>query len=581
MMAGAPKEDGKYLEKSITYTLNGDGSYVKDVKSVFRHDTYYATRRLAGETFVTYNPDYQELKVLSSVTTMKSGKKVTLPDNALNEVLPRSAHGQPEFAHLKEMVITHTGLERGAVVDLHYRVLTKPGFMPYFSGVEFLKEAVSTGKLTIKVEIPAANELAYKVVGFSGDAKVETAGAKKTYTFAFENLGPAVHEPMDSEYDQPYLVFSTAKQWADVYAVDLEKLAISGCFKKKIDQLKLKYKDPAQFAVTLQKMVAEDMDGSGLEADLTGAHIRSLEKVYQSNYGTGLEKALLLHRGLAYAGAKTDLLAVAFDSGFAGDVASINQVEGYLVRVNVGKNALYLDPAHEQEQVLPFHLAGRQVYNVGKKAVEALPVYCACANSIFVVGNAKTGKCEKGNKSELLITAKGRFIPYIAALTGDEGDLAEELSDLLDLDDLKVEKILMLTADELRVQVTVPGNLIENAAANIFRVAKFHIPGIEDNMAILPSRRTAVHIDTPFKVHYDLTVDPGKEMTVDYLAPAKKIENKVGYYRQEVLEKKNGSIAVKLETAVMKSVVSPKEYNMLRQVVANALASGPMIVLKK
>ncbi len=579
--ANAPQEDGKYLEKLITYTLNADGSWVKDVSHKLRYDTYYASRRLAGETFVTYNPKFQELKVLSSVTTMKDGKKVTLPDNALNEILPHDAYGQPEFSHLREMVITHTGLERGAVVDLHYQILTKPGFKTYFSGLEFIKDRVSTETLTIKVEVPNSKEFYYGVVGLSVDPKIQKAGDMKAYTFTFDNLEPAYHEPLDSEHDQPYLVFSTVKQWAGVFAFDLEKLAISSCYKKQIDGLKLKYKDPIRFCIGMQKMVAVDMDGSRLGSELTGSHIRCLEEVYKSNYGTGLEKALLLERGFSHLGAKAELLAVAIDNGFAKDVASMQQVDQFLVKVNVGGTAIYLDPAHEQEQVLPYHFAGRQVYNVSKKAMEALPVYCACGNSIFVSGDAVASKCEKGNKTDLLITVKGRFVPYTAALTGDDGDLAKKLSKLLDVDDLAVKKILMLTPGELRVLATAPGNFIEEAATGLYRMGKMHIPGMEDDMAILSTRNTALHIDTPFKVHYDLTIDPNKKMTVDYLAPAKKIENDLGYYRQEVVKKKNGTIAVKLETAVTKNVVLPKDYSLLRQVVANALAPEPMIILKK
>lgn len=571
LAANGPKEDGKYLEKLITYTLKTDGSWVKDVRHSLRYDTYYATRRLAGETFVTYNPQYQELKVLSSVTTMKNGKKVTIPDNALNEVLPHDAHGQPEFANLKEMVITHTGLERGSIVDLHYQILTKPEFKTYFSGLEFIKDSVSTDKLVIKVEIPGSRELYYHLSGLEVKPQLQNAGDVRAYTFTFENLDPTFHEPMDSEHDQPFLVFSTEKQWSGVFNADLEKLEISGCFKKQIDKMKTKYKDPLLRLVKLQKMVAEEMDGSHLDENLTGSHMRSLETVYKSNYGTALEKALLLERGLAYLGAKGELLAVAFDNGFSENVASLDQVEQYLVKVGSGESAVYLDPFHEMANVIPYKLAGRQVYNITKKIVEALPVYCACKNSLFISGSSK----------ELLIAAKGRFNPFVTALTGDQKALNKKLSKLLDLDDLEVKKILMLKPEEMKVLVTFPDGFIEKAAAGLYRMAKMHIPAMEDDLAILFSRHNPMHLDTPFKVHYDLIVKPCDKLRVDYLAPAQKIENDLGYYRQEVLKQKDGSISVNLETAVTKNLVLPKDYSVLRQVVVNALAGAPMIILKK
>ena len=45
---------------------------------------------------------------------MADGKKVKAPENAINEILPAFAAGAPAFNSLREMVITHTALERGA-----------------------------------------------------------------------------------------------------------------------------------------------------------------------------------------------------------------------------------------------------------------------------------------------------------------------------------------------------------------------------------------------------------------------------------------------------------------------------------
>ena len=128
----ARASDARFLNVEITYQLHEDGSWDMAYEQQARLDTYYAFNRALGETFIVYNPDFQKLEVLKSETTMADGRQVASPENAFNEVLPFAAHGFADFSHLREMVVTHTGLERGAMVDLHYRIHTRPAFFPIF-----------------------------------------------------------------------------------------------------------------------------------------------------------------------------------------------------------------------------------------------------------------------------------------------------------------------------------------------------------------------------------------------------------------------------------------------------------------
>ena len=114
------KSDALYHTIKKEYTLHEDGS----IDYRYTHDleirTHIAFNRMYGETFVVFNPEFQDLEVHKSVTTMRDGKEVPSPENAFNEVLPRWAAGAPDFNHLREMVITHTGLETGSTIHLDY-----------------------------------------------------------------------------------------------------------------------------------------------------------------------------------------------------------------------------------------------------------------------------------------------------------------------------------------------------------------------------------------------------------------------------------------------------------------------------
>lgn len=75
-------------EISKDLTLNADGS------QEFRYDmeltlfTHTAMNGTYGESFIVYNPQYQELKINSSYTKQKDGTIIKTPDNAFVEVLP-------------------------------------------------------------------------------------------------------------------------------------------------------------------------------------------------------------------------------------------------------------------------------------------------------------------------------------------------------------------------------------------------------------------------------------------------------------------------------------------------------------
>ena len=146
------------------YTLNDDGSSeyreYKEVKLL----SHMAFHRLYGETFVIFDPEYQELQITEAYTIMADGQKVEVPGNAFNEVLPRAAAHVAPYNSLREMVITHTGLEVGATIYLDYILKTKAGYMPAFMGEEIISDIVPVKEKQLIIHIPAGQELQYKML---------------------------------------------------------------------------------------------------------------------------------------------------------------------------------------------------------------------------------------------------------------------------------------------------------------------------------------------------------------------------------------------------------------------------------
>ena len=114
------KADAVFRRITKIYTLHPDGSVDYQYKHELDLHSYYAFNRLYGESFIVYNPKYQQLTVNKSVTETAEGKKIPSPENAYNEVLPQFASGAPPFHHLREMVVTHSGLELYSTIHLDY-----------------------------------------------------------------------------------------------------------------------------------------------------------------------------------------------------------------------------------------------------------------------------------------------------------------------------------------------------------------------------------------------------------------------------------------------------------------------------
>ena len=100
--------------------MNPDGRidyrYIKKLKL----QSYRSFNSLYGETFISYNPAFQSLKINEVYTIMADGKKNPSPSNAFNEVLPAFAANAPAYNNLREMVITHSGKEMNEVINLDY-----------------------------------------------------------------------------------------------------------------------------------------------------------------------------------------------------------------------------------------------------------------------------------------------------------------------------------------------------------------------------------------------------------------------------------------------------------------------------
>ena len=74
--------EARFGKLSKTYTLHADGSQELRVQKELTLYTHAAMNSLYGETFIVYDPQYQQLEIHDSYTRQKDGTIVRTPDNA-------------------------------------------------------------------------------------------------------------------------------------------------------------------------------------------------------------------------------------------------------------------------------------------------------------------------------------------------------------------------------------------------------------------------------------------------------------------------------------------------------------------
>ncbi len=328
--------DAVYLKQVKEYTLNADGTSSYHYYHKMLYNSYLSINRFYGETFVVYNPQFQTLKVNKSETRMADGKIVKSPGNAFNEVLPSSAADAPAYNYLREMVITHVGLERGATVELDYEIQTKNGFMPFFFDRVSLCESSPVKEVEMIVRVPKGEKLNYNLINqpIGADCKISSDDKYDVYKWKSLNLNAFSHEPLQPEglASYPFLTFSTT-DFSTVFNFlkgNLTNTFVQDNASK--DLLKDASKGWDKINL-IRNYVAMNINTYGVQPQLTGYRFRSPEEVWQSNGGTEGEKAVLLSAMLKLAGFNAQTAIAGYNHNFCKEVGFPGSFDKYWVKV--------------------------------------------------------------------------------------------------------------------------------------------------------------------------------------------------------------------------------------------------------
>ena len=415
-------QDGDAVFNKIVheYTLNEDGSTeyreYKEVK-LLSHMSFH---RLYGETFIIFDPEYQEIKINEAYTIMKNGQKVMVPDNAFNEVLPYAASHSGPYNGLRELVITHTGLEVGATVFLDYTIKSKAGYTNTFMGEELIKDIVPIKEKLVIIRIPAGQELHYKVLNLRTSPEISQDKGMEVYTFNFMGLSAYTEEWGTDRELLPRMFFSSAKDLDRAYFSFVSQPAFTyqanADMEAAVKKIKDEKGDGLGAILAIQKMVADETGTWNIPLEYTGFKCRTAEEVWNSNGGTPLEKTILLATLLMKASFHAVPVAIIPDKYYDKQVGSLYIFEGFAVQVRPrgGSEPLYISADHRTSQDLGFGQSGKK-FLILDGAIESLKTFDAKVAQAEIINHGNFSVKADGKLSgNLLVQLFGNANPYFS-----------------------------------------------------------------------------------------------------------------------------------------------------------------------
>jgi hypothetical protein len=587
LQAQTESYDAEYLKLVKEYTLNPDGSYDFHYHKEIKLNTHFSFHRLFGETFIVYNPEFQELKINEAYTIMADGKKVVAPENAFNEVLPGFARDIPAYNHLREMVVTHTGTEIGCVITLDYTVKTKQGFQPFF-GSEEIGDFVPIKDLTIIIHVPQNLELKHRMLNNRTAPSVTENGGMKTFTWTMKDVKALPHSSNQDPERKEILFFSTAKDMTQAYFAFVNQEAFKSQpgpeVSRRVDAAVKDKKNDLDIILALQPVVIDEMKMADIPLIYTGYKVRTPATVWQSANANSLEKAILLAEMLKLANINAFPVATVANGWYSTEMGNPAMFAGYMVQVNPKETGrIYLSVTQKQSQNLIYDVQDKTMIQLDG-AIESMRTFKEKPNpnSLEMEGRIRLEDGKTGG-GELEVEMSGICNPYFR-LYKDSSYVKNMISGDFPASSLKTIEKNQLAELKSRYSLT---NDQGPVTSDLNGFIYFELPRFKTGFDAWNLVQFTGSGDTPVKLDFPLSEEYSYEISLpsDYVLftlPVKiSLENDLG--ELEISISQSGT-KVKIERSfeLYKDVITTNELDGFKEMIlAWEKADYRKIVLKK
>lgn len=544
--ASVPSE-ANFIRLEKTFKLNSDGSQEFRCNKILKIHSHPAVNSTYGETFIVYNPAYQKLIIHSSYTKMVDGTIVKTPDNAFNEVLPRYASGATAYNNLKEMVVTHTGLELGATIYLDYSIITNSDRNQQLDIKEILQESSPVDECKITIIAPKDKHLSYQLTGLSSLKTIQKnhiEGDQKIFSCQLSNI-PAASQELYQPENNPM----TPTLWLSGYPSFKDALSN---IKKELSKVRaLESETFAQFitenltddkskAIAIIDHVINGISLTPVPLDNIGNNVREADEVLRSTYGTEVEKANLLAIMLKAVDLPAEIIAVT-PKYVNVDNCGLKAVKEWLVKTSLNGNERYISVKTISASLIPFQGSMYRASTLDGNILD-IPDRKAVLNCTYDI-KISTSQADVKTKIE----ADSELFPidfqaYVKQWTGSNNAQVTNYNNGI-----------------FTIEFTTT-----NRISNKDEYFTYKLPEIPFSSRVLNSKRNQP-LEIPYlsDVLYDYRISLSDSIELQSIPRIKTINNSVGTFDIET-KTQNSSISIKKKYEIKKQLIYPNEYQLFR-----------------
>lgn len=562
------------FEKFIKeFTLEADGSTSYREYKQLKLITQFSFNRLYGETFIIYNPEFQNLKINDAYTVMADGSKVITPPNAFNEVLPRDAAFSATANHMKEMVVTHTATEMGATIFLDYTLTSAKGYLPGFMGNVLIQESSPIAELEVIVRIPSDQELNHRMIGLRTGPEIKIEANQKVYVWKFNGVQASPKEPLQgkNQLSAPRLLFTTAIGVAETinWLTNQQafELQINDEMKAWTDNLRSKQTEEIETLMTIQKAVVENIVFERYNPEWLAYRARTPEEIWKSNGGNKLEKTLLLATLLKYANFNATPAIVGPKSLFDEKAINLTIFDDFVLIVNTKSfGTIYMSAVEISNQSLEYSLA-QNIFIPLSKGISRAPVEpVKMDNKINIKGTISFNE-ELKPSGTMEVELTGANNPFLL-LQNDKGKFKSLISNKMIKDDDAISiKNSNVAKSELLVKVESTESISDNNGYYSWQLPVI-TGGFEKwRIAYLDkTRQSNLFLPYPIVEKYSYTITLPLDYTLINKRFNERLKNNVGTVSVEIKPKGN-QIEINRELKLNTQMIYQIDYNEFRNMI--------------
>ncbi len=580
--------DAVVLFDSLVVTLDGENRIAKRRHRAVVLFTDNAINRY-GDPRILFNAATQELSIIASRVYMRDGTIVDTEKNGFNQTTPFALDHTPDYADWQETVVTHVGIEKGCVAELHY-VIRELTPSPWLSGVEIFG---SEDPVQLRVLVVAP--------GRGKDLKTESqngapAGGRSEGVWSWTVRDIAGRTPFDGgvwEGDYlPAVCYSTASGWQDVLAalgrgLTTESRLVPAAEAGIQDAMKDHVADEDK-VLAIHRLAMSSVADTHAPFALLAAAPRGASRIHGTGYASPLDHAVLLGAMLRTAGYDPEFVLVSAGRSMTGEVPAPELFSRVAVSVKMANaGELLLDPTAPFEHDAAFALAGRTLARLAAKPrLSTLPAKTVADSRSEITLVLKPGKeGALGGKGTAML--EGAFSPYYTVRkdgNGLEDFMKKRVSGLFEGAQLVTWNPKLLERDraEIEFTFTVPlpdkkkGERVYMTAPRPFDTA---VSGIERVRGERSACADAIRIE-PCILETSCTI----ELPAGWKLIAPRVDanekNDIGTALAETQTPSDGTWLFRKHLQLDRDVVLPAAYGDLRSLV-RSFAENPIVVEKE